>query len=110
MSFYSCKKFCRKLPAIGFAEHSRASRTRRSHYVRRETVSITEIDLTGCAFSKRARAFLSHIRAHSDDALKARILQRIAEITATPVMPLRNKFDVGMAVLMERIPSDRVNV
>ncbi|MGH7148848.1 MAG: IS630 family transposase [Nitrospiraceae bacterium] len=55
------------------------------------------LNLIECAFSKMARTFLRHIRVQSVDELKARILQGIAEINASPVVFRWNKFDLGVA-------------
>lgn len=55
------------------------------------------LNLIECAFSEMARAFLRHIRVQSVDELKARILQGIAEINASPVVFRQNKFDLGVA-------------
>ena len=54
------------------------------------------LNLIECAFSKMARTFLRHIRVQSVDELKARILQGIAEINASPVVFRWNKFDLGV--------------
>ena len=54
------------------------------------------LNLIECAFSKMARTFLHHIRVQSVDELKARILQGIAEINASPVVFRWNKFDLGV--------------
>jgi transposase len=56
------------------------------------------LNLIECAFSKMARTFLRHIRVQSVDELKARILQGIAEINASPVVFRWNKFDLGATV------------
>ena len=55
------------------------------------------LNLIECAFSKMVRTFLRHIRVKSKDELKARILQAIAEINASPVVFRWNKFDLGLA-------------
>jgi transposase len=55
------------------------------------------LNLIECAFSKMARTFLRHIRVQSVDDLKARILQGITEINASPVVFRWNKFDLGVA-------------
>lgn len=55
------------------------------------------LNLIECAFSKMARTFLRHIRVQSVDELKARILQGIAEINASPVVFRWNKFDLRVA-------------
>ena len=54
------------------------------------------LNLIECAFSKRARTFLRHIRVTSKDDLKQRILKGIAEINASPVLFRWNKFDLGV--------------
>ena len=54
------------------------------------------LNLIECVFSKMARTFLRHIRVKSKDELKARILQGIAEINASPVVFRWNKFDLGV--------------
>jgi len=56
------------------------------------------LNLIECAFSKMARTFLRHIRVQSVDELKARILQGIAEINASPVVFRWNKFDLGVTL------------
>ena len=43
------------------------------------------------------RAFLRHIRVHSIDELKVRILQGVDEFNDTPVVFRWNKFDLGVA-------------
>ena len=55
------------------------------------------LNLIECAFSKMARTFLRHIRVQSLDELKARILKKIAEINASPVVFRWSKFDLGVA-------------
>ncbi|HUW53253.1 MAG TPA: IS630 family transposase [Rhodanobacter sp.] len=55
------------------------------------------LNLIECVFSKMARTFLRHIRVKSKDELKRRILKRIAEINASPVVFRWNKFDLGLA-------------
>lgn len=66
------------------------------------------LNLIDCIFSKTARTFLRHIRVTSKDDLNQRILQRIAEINASPVVFRWNKFDLGVTeyafMLMERAP------
>ena len=54
------------------------------------------LNLIECVFSKMARTFLRHIRVQSKEELKARILQGIAEINASPVIFRWNKFDLGI--------------
>ena len=44
------------------------------------------LNLIECAFSKMVRTFLRHIRVPSKEALKRRVLQGIAEISAAPVV------------------------
>ena len=54
------------------------------------------LNLIECAFSKMARTFLRHIRVQSVEELKARILQGVAEINASPVVFHWNKLDLGI--------------
>ena len=55
------------------------------------------LNLIECAFSKMARTFLRHIRVTSLNDLKARILQGIAEMNATPVVFRWKKFNLEVA-------------
>lgn len=54
------------------------------------------LNLIKCAFLKTARTFLRHIRVTSKIDLKQRILKRIAEINASPVVFRWNKFNLGV--------------
>ena len=58
------------------------------------------LNLVEVAFSKMARTFLRHIRVHSLDELKQRILQGIAEFNASPVRFHWKNFDRLMTIEM----------
>ena len=55
------------------------------------------LNLIECAFSKMARTFLRYIRVTSLNDLKARILQGIAEMNATPIVFRWKKFKLEVA-------------
>jgi transposase len=61
------------------------------------------LNIVETLFGKMARTFLRHIRVHSWDELRQRILQGIAEINAAPVVHRWNKFAALEPVNQEMI-------
>lgn len=53
------------------------------------------LNLIEMTFSKMARSFLRHIRVHSREELKQRILQGVDEMNRSPVIMRWKKFDLG---------------